>query len=539
MMNLKWLAMAPISLILGSWMFATSFESTGPVPVLTNAYNNQTAEVSFGVPDTARRILQFGGIAIALGGTAASTFLSLGKTSAKTSAKTSGNQPGYKQTSSNVAPTQHPAQRTTTQPPTRPSIQPTTGSPIRPSLPRPPLDGLEFDVWDVWSDAKVSDVDETELTESTDYVTEDYQSDDNLSWVDEVDEVDEGSDISPIVLSGYASTNPKKPSKEPNLLQEAALYGAGLNPNKIKGHLLIPATTQSGKTSTICGMIREVAQVCPDVIWNGVDPKGSVFLGLERLSHPDGFPVIVSVELDNPNPGIMNTITLLRRALSEQTRRKKIRQKARQTRQPYNPIPYIVILDEWPTLLKAAKDSDPKALKEIIRLAETLTFVGLEDGIYVWIIAQSPFVKQLGFDVSVSAQLTTFTIARAFNPKSIELCHQSINRAIGDKNRRLKLFAQLNTMGQQRPYHPILFFSARNEMYYAPDLADIQEQLIFHPDNSLYKTSEDLAYKTTEETLHIMEGLSSTPVDSTVDSSVDLSKEFNQFVEQFRKKDDE
>jgi hypothetical protein len=232
----------------------------------------------------------------------------------------------------------------------------------------------------------------------------------------------------------------------------------------------------------------------------------------------------------------MNTITLLRRALSEQSRRKKVRQKARQTRQPYNPIPYVVILDEWPTLLKAAKDSDPKALKEIIRLAETLTFVGLEDGIYVWIIAQSPFVKQLGFDVSVSAQLTTFTIARAFNPKSIELCHQSINRAISDKTRRVKLFAQLNTMGQQRPYHPILFFSARNQMYYAPDLSDIQEQLIFQPDDSAHKNSANSAYNTTEHTLNIMESLSSTP---TGDSSVDLSQQFNQFVEQLRTKDEE
>ncbi|MCT7992544.1 type IV secretory system conjugative DNA transfer family protein [Laspinema olomoucense] len=546
MMNLKWLAMAPVSLIIGSWMFATSFESTGPVPVLTNAYNNQTQEVSFGVPDTARRILQWGGMAIALGGTAAATFLSLGdKQKISDKQKTSSSSQSHRT---------QPSTQPQTQPSTRPSTQPFTRPLTRPPvhLPTHSKEDIEFDIWRSGADVS-SDVSEIDLTESTDYLTEtshvskpDYYSfDENNDDVpDEVDVSDEVDEISPIVLSGYAPSKPtKKPSKEPNLLKEAALYGSGLNLNKIKGHLLIPATTQSGKTSTLCGMIREVVQVCPDVIWNGVDPKGSVFLGLERLSHPDGFPVIVSVELDNPYQGIMNTITLLRRAMSEQTNRKRIRQKARQTRQPYNPTPYVVILDEWPTLLKAAKDCDPKAQRTIIQLAESLAFVGLEDNIFLWIIAQSPFVKQLGFDVSVSAQLTTFAIGRAFNPKSIELCRQSINRSLSDKNQRLKLFHQLNTMGEAHPYHPIFFFSSRNQMSYAPDLSNIQEQLIFHPDDSqpINDSLDDSPCKPlniTPEHLEIMQRASSTPVDSPgdlpVDSPINLSIEFNQFVERFR-----
>ncbi len=77
-LNLKWLALAPVSWLIGGTMFAASFERVERVPVLTNPYNNQTQEVSFGVPDTARKILQFGGGAIAIGGTAAAAFFGVG-----------------------------------------------------------------------------------------------------------------------------------------------------------------------------------------------------------------------------------------------------------------------------------------------------------------------------------------------------------------------------------------------------------------------------------------------------------------------------
>jgi hypothetical protein len=51
-LNLKWLALAPLSWLVGGTMFAASFERVERVPVMVNPYNNQTQEVTFGVPPT-------------------------------------------------------------------------------------------------------------------------------------------------------------------------------------------------------------------------------------------------------------------------------------------------------------------------------------------------------------------------------------------------------------------------------------------------------------------------------------------------------
>lgn len=487
--NLKWLALAPVSWLIGGTMFASSFERVERVPVLTNPYNNQTQEVTFGVPTTARMILQLGGGAIAIGGTAAAAFLGVGsgldskrdsneqtrRERLKTSIPATGNQPKAMPIA------------------TAPQIQPPRPSNNHESLNEHHTDSaLSSDLW---------------------------QSHEPMEHPNHQAPTETKPDGLPesIVLSGYGNKTEAKPEQpELNLVQQAAVFGCGQNSDNIKVHLLIPAITQSGKTSTLCGMIREVVQICPDVIWHGVDPKGSVFLGLERLCHADGFPVIVSIDLDKPSVGVSMAVELLRRAIAEQTQRKKQRQKAMQSGQVYDPSPYILILDEWPALLKAAKDCDlingTKHRQTIIQLAETLAFVGLEDKIFLWIVSQSPYVSQLGFDGSVSAQFCTFAIGRGFNMKSIEVCKKAIERSTSDEAQKAQLFAKLKKLTQARPYHPVCFSSAGGLIAYAPDLKDIQRQQLFRAEST---DNEDLAH---------LRSLSPQAI----------ALEFNQFLEQHR-----
>ncbi|MCT7957245.1 hypothetical protein [Laspinema palackyanum] len=490
--NLRWLALAPVSWLIGGTMFASSFERVERVPVLTNAYNNQTQEVSFGVPTTARMILQFGGGAIAIGGTAAAAFLAVGSGSdSKRDSRSPNPIPGSNRERTEehrelIARTSgkrsYPVgNRKHLTPPTAPKPATTTHR-------TQPIDDEVFES-DLWQSHP--------------------ESGNNSAPVPTPE---------PIVLSGYGNkTQAQGEQPEINLVQQAAVFGCGQNSDNIKVHLLIPAITQSGKTSTLCGMIREVSQICPDVIWHGVDPKGSVFLGLERLCHSDGFPVIVGIDLDKPNVGVSMTVELLRRALSEQTQRKKARQRAMQTGQVYDPSPYIVILDEWPAILKAAKDCDltsgTKHRSTIVQLAETLAFVGLEDKIFLWIVSQSPYVSQLGFDGSVSAQFCTFAIGRGYNMKSIEVCKKAIERSTSDEAQKAQLFAKLKKLSEARPSHPVCFSSAGGLIAYAPDLKDIQRQQLFRAADST--DDEDIAH---------LRSLSPHAI----------ALEFNQFLEQNR-----
>ena len=465
--NLKWLALAPVSWLIGGTMFAASFERVEQVPVLVNAYNNQTQEVSFGVPTTARIILQFGGGAIAIGGTATAAFFGVG--SGSDSKRNAGSQMQHERLTRPIPVTGNQPART--MPTTAPQVQPKPPSPSHEALNESQDSALGSDLWR-----------SHEPTESPNHPAPTQES-------------PSGSES--IVLSGYANKMPTQPEQpELNLVQQAAVFGCGQNSDGIKVHLLIPAITQSGKTSTLCGMIREVSQICPDVIWNGVDPKGSVFLGLERLCHSDGFPVIVSIDLDKPNVGVSMCVELLRRAMSEQTQRKKARQRAMQTGQNYDPSPYIVILDEWPAIIKAAKDCDltsgTKHRSTIVQLAETLAFIGLEDKIFLWIVSQSPYVSQLGFDGSVSAQFCTFAIGRGFNMKSIEICKKAIERSTSDEAQKVQLFAKLKKLSEARPYHPVCFSSAGGQIAYAPDLKDIQRQQLFRAEDST--DDEDIAH---------------------------------------------
>jgi hypothetical protein len=486
-LNLKWLALAPLSWLVGGTMFAASFERVERVPVMVNPYNNQTQEVTFGVPTNAKMILLVGGGAIAIGGTAAAAFFGVGSSS--DSKRDASSQAMHERLKTSIPVTgNQPARTMPTATASAPKVQPKKPSHNHESLNEHEADSVVGE--DLWQPQEAEPIADSIRAPAPE----------------------------PIVLLGYGNktqTQPKQP--ELNLVQQAAVFGCGQNSDNIKVHLLIPAITQSGKTSTLCGMIREVVQICPDVIWHGVDPKGSVFLGLERLCHADGFPVIVSIDLDKPSVGVSMAVELLRRAIAEQTQRKKQRQKAMQSGQVYEPSPYILILDEWPALLKAAKDCDltsgTKHRQTIIQLAETLAFVGLEDKIFLWIVSQSPYVSQLGFDSSVSAQFCTFAIGRGFNMKSIEVCKKAIERSTSDDAQKAQLFAKLKKLTAARPYHPVCFSSAGGQIGYAPDLTDIQRQQLFRAADST--DDEDIAH---------LRSLSPQAI----------ALEFNQFLEQNR-----
>lgn len=210
----------------------------------------------------------------------------------------------------------------------------------------------------------------------------------------------------------------------PNLINAIANYD---------GHLLVACRTRAGKTSTILGAIDRTHTLTGGAAdWTVGDPKESLWMGLESLKDSNGTPKVIRVSVTEPNT-ILPLIAKVNWLLSLMRSRQQQRSLKRSQGEDYNPPPHYLILDEWPTLLKIARECDrahgfkgsESKQDELVSKVETLIFNGAEDNIRVWIIAQSHSVEQSKFCVDVRNNMAIFAQGRGGD-------FQSIERALAD-----------------------------------------------------------------------------------------------------------
>lgn len=217
--------------------------------------------------------------------------------------------------------------------------------------------------------------------------------------------------------------NRRSTSKKRDVLDDLAEY---------RGHLLLSCRTQSGKTSTMLGIADRKIDRFGYANFTVVDPKGTVWGGLENEMGGDNKPRVVRLDLDSPS-----TILLLKEKLewifSLRAHRQKQRTQLTAEGKPYAPRDEIFLIDELPSTLKLAKDWDdiqaenaergerpPSIYKWLIRKLETLIFTAAEDRIFIWLICQTHKVGQIGLDTGTRDNMGVWSQGRGGNFVSIE-----------------------------------------------------------------------------------------------------------------------
>jgi hypothetical protein len=202
-------------------------------------------------------------------------------------------------------------------------------------------------------------------------------------------------------------------------------------------HVILACSTQSGKTSTILGAIEELhTQTNGNSDWSIVDPKGSLWMGLEDLGK------VIRLSVDNVLQSLV-ALKLLDELITKMVSRQKVRTQKLMSGEDYNPKPHVLILDEWPTILNIAgiydietstcekeeKATRVKSVREqIISKVQTLVFNGAEDNIRVWVVGQTHSCKGAGFSVDTRNNFGVFCLGRNSEKSNF----QSIERAIAD-----------------------------------------------------------------------------------------------------------
>lgn len=256
-----------------------------------------------------------------------------------------------------------------------------------------------------------------------------------------------------------------QPATTSDVLTETAMF---LAKTAFGGHLLFASTTGTGKTSSVLRMMELIHQEYPSAEFLVIDPKGTVWGGLDKAK-------IVDINLGQPLEGIEKTLDILNDLMAQLEVRKRQRKAAVEAGAEYEPTPLILILDEYPFLLKAAKDCGGVYRQEIINKIESLAFMGREDNIKLLIVSQSPYVNQLGFDGSVRTQFGIIAQGLGINAKSLK----PVTDAMQDSGCLPQTISQFRLLCGRNPEHPIIFSSIGNRVELAPDLRYIKQKLIF------------------------------------------------------------
>lgn len=256
-----------------------------------------------------------------------------------------------------------------------------------------------------------------------------------------------------------------QPATAPDVLAETAMF---LAKTAFGGHLLFASTTGTGKTSSVLRMMELIHQEYPLADFLVVDPKGTTWGGLDKAK-------IVDINLGQPLEGIEKTLDILNDLMSQLEVRKRQRKAAVEAGVAYDPTPLILILDEYPFLLKAAKDCGGAYRQEIINKIESLAFMGREDNIKLLIVSQSPYVNQLGFDGSVRTQFGVIAQGLGINAKSLK----PVTDAMQDSGCLPQTISQFRLLCSRHPEHPIIFSSIGNRVELAPDLRYVKQKTIF------------------------------------------------------------
>ncbi|MBD3821513.1 MAG: hypothetical protein IE914_04555, partial [Thiotrichales bacterium] len=254
-----------------------------------------------------------------------------------------------------------------------------------------------------------------------------------------------------------------------DLLGEIAEYLVSQN----GGHLLLPATTGSGKTSTILALMERMIKIQPDTEFHVIDPKGTIWGGLKEN--------IIEIDLVNPSVGIQDVLELFENLKRQLQLRKRIRKARIEAGQDYKINPVIVIIDEYLALLQAARECPGKNLDNLIsKTVETLAFFAREDNIKLVIISQSHLVSQLGFNTAARNQFALLCQGIGANSQSFKPVVMALS---SDEFKNTNLLQQFYRLTTKFPDRPVAFSSlgANGRVELLPDLSDIKMRRIFAP----------------------------------------------------------
>lgn len=204
-------------------------------------------------------------------------------------------------------------------------------------------------------------------------------------------------------------------------------------------HVLISCRTGSGKTTLVGQAIARAYAEQSAEFWI-VDPKGSRYCGLEKGANYCAVPL--------RQDGSAKVLRVLGAALDELQQRITLR--AQDSSVEFQPL--IVLLDEWPTLLSRCESGSAQIIKD----AETILRTGREDRVFIWIVGQSHYSQDCGFNRNTQGNFTIFALGRGEAWQSLELA-VSDSHMIRMKQDRDRLQALLLSAREQGSDAPVCF----------------------------------------------------------------------------------
>lgn len=178
------------------------------------------------------------------------------------------------------------------------------------------------------------------------------------------------------------------------------------------GHVLIASRTRSGKSTSIQSAIAHCYQHHQgNVEFFIFDPKGAAWCGIQAFER--------HYLLCNTEAAQEQVVKRLKNILSVLQSRQNARVAGGGHWTKDNaPSPIIIIIDEFNTLLALAKEM--KLDGEIKSRVQRLIFQGAEDKCFIWLMAQTTRVEDLGLNTAVQDNLAYFAQGRNNDLHSVE-----------------------------------------------------------------------------------------------------------------------
>lgn len=205
---------------------------------------------------------------------------------------------------------------------------------------------------------------------------------------------------------------------------------------KCGDHVLISCRTGSGKTTLVGQAISRAYAEQSAEFWI-VDPKGSRYCGLEKGANYCAIPL--------RQDGSAKVLKVLGAALDELQRRITLR--AQDPSAEFQPL--IILMDEWPTLLARCSSG----ASQIIKDAETILRTGREDRVFLWVVGQSHYSQDCGFNRNTQGNFAILALGRGEAWQSLELAVSDAHmiRMKQDRDRLQSLLLSAREQGSDAP----------------------------------------------------------------------------------------
>ena len=240
----------------------------------------------------------------------------------------------------------------------------------------------------------------------------------------------------------------------------------------IWNHRLYCGLTQSGKTLSMLYSLKKRYEreraYCqqygiepPYTRVSVIDPKGSLWGGYDTVVDLDGKSCVVWVDESDAETvqAAYNKIAFF--AGEVLPKRRKERMARRRRKEPYNPRPHIIIIEEWIYLLDICEDFDlehglrgKSSLRgRLIRKVKSLVRTGLEDGVQVWLSSQEPTVEANQFSNSFRSNFDYYCFGSPVRGyESIEIAIDGRYNIVRSTEARKKLATGLNKLRAEKAW---------------------------------------------------------------------------------------